>query len=624
MVTTDAPSRERIDLPVGGMTCAACSARVEKRLGALEGVEEATVNLATSRARVLYDPARVGPARIAERIVETGYEVPEETIELAVGGMTCAACSARVEKRLNALEGVVSATVNLATERAMVRYRPGAAGPSAIIERVEKTGYTAREAAPEDEDAERNERERRHRRSLWTLVMAAVLSAPLLLQMTSFLFGPGGWELPRWWQFALATPVQLVAGWRFYRGAYHSLRGGGANMDVLVVLGTTAAYLDSVAVTALGLSSMHVYYEASAIIITLILLGKVLEERAMGRTSDAIKKLMGLQAKTARVLREGEEREVPIDQVVVGDEVIARPGEKFAVDGVVIEGRTSVDESMISGESMPVEKGPGDSVIGATVNQNGAVRFRADKVGKDTALAQIIRMVEEAQGSKAPIQRLADRISGVFVPIVIVIAALTSALWFFYAGFTPALVNAVAVLVIACPCALGLATPTAIMVGTGKGAEAGVLIKGGESLETAHKLNVVILDKTGTLTKGKPEVTDILPFEGSRADLLRLAASAEQGSEHSLGAAVLERGKAEGVDLLPAADFLALPGHGLSVKVGGRALWFGNAKLMAERGLSPGGREEDLAALEREGKTVMLLADAERILGAVAVADTLK
>jgi Cu+-exporting ATPase len=607
------------------MTCSSCSARVEKRLNALEGVVSASVNLATERASVVYDPEIVDPKGIAERIVETGYAVPERSLELTVGGMTCTACSTRVEKRLNALEGVVSATVNLATERAMVRYLPEVATPEGIAGRIEKTGYTAHEVAG-DGEAGRAERERKARRELWLLAFSALLSLPLLFQMTSHTpWSAEPWELPRWWQFALATPVQFIAGWRFYRGAWHSLRGGGANMDVLVALGTSAAYFHSFAVTALGLSGMHVYFEASAVLITLILLGKVLEGRAMGRTSDAIRKLMGLQAKTARVIRDGEEREVPIEQVVPGDIVQVRPGEKFPVDGDILEGSTSVDESMITGESIPAEKGPGDEVTGATINTFGAVRFRATKVGKDTALAQIIHMVEEAQGSKAPIQRLADQISGIFVPIVLAIAALTFAYWYYASGFAPALVNAVAVLVIACPCALGLATPTAIMVGTGKGAEMGVLIKGGASLETAYKLGAIILDKTGTLTKGKPEVTDIVPLGGMESrELLRLAASAEQDSEHPLGGAILERGKSEGLDLLPVEGFRAVPGHGLEARVGGRALWFGNAKLMARQGIPLGDHEAALAALEEQGKTVMLLADEGGLLGAVAVADTVK
>ncbi|OGL59953.1 MAG: copper-translocating P-type ATPase [Candidatus Tectomicrobia bacterium RIFCSPLOWO2_12_FULL_69_37] len=626
MTTEQTPAHETLELPVGGMTCASCAARVEKQLSGLEGVISAAVNLATERATVAYDARRLTPAQIAGRIEDTGYTVPEARVELAIGGMTCASCSARVEKALNGAEGVVSASVNLATERAMVRYKPGAATVEGLIRRVEETGYTAREAAAQDEDAEEAARARKARKDFWILMGAILLSLPFAWQMSSLLpWSTGHWEFPRWWQLILATPVQFVAGWRFYRGSWHVLKNFGANMDVLVALGTSAAYFESVVVTALGAADIHVYFEASAVIVTLVVLGKFLEERAKGRTSAAIKKLMGLQARTARVLRNGEEREIPVDQVMVGDLVLARPGEKFAVDGEIAEGRTAADESMLTGESLPVEKGPGDMVIGATLNKNGAVRYRALKVGKDTALAQIVRLVREAQGSKAPIQRLADQISGVFVPAVLVVAAAAFGAWYYVEGFTPALVNAVAVLVIACPCALGLATPTAIMVGTGKGAEAGILIKGGESLETAHKIEAIILDKTGTLTRGKPEVTDIVPFDGvGERDLLALAASAEQGSEHPLGEAILERGKAEGVELLPAEGFTAVPGHGLEVRVGERLVRFGNLKLMARHGLSLDGHAGAVEKLEGEGKTVMFLADERRVLGAVAVADTLK
>jgi len=616
----------RAEIPVGGMSCSSCTARVEKRLSTLDGVVEASANLATECASVVYYPERVTPAGIADRIVQTGFTVPEKLAELSLGGMTCASCSARVEKCLNTLEGVVSASVNLATERTLVRYWPGVVLVEDLIERVEKTGYTACEIADDGSDSGRVVREAKERREFWIFMASALLSLPLIYQMTGHFPGAGiAWELPRWWQFALATPVQFIAGWRFYRGAFHSVRGGGANMDVLVALGTSAAYFHSLVVTAKGLELMFVYYEASAVLITLILLGKILESRAMGRTSGAIHKLMEFQAKKARVLRDGEEREIPIEQVVPGDLIQVRPGEKFPVDGEIFEGVTSVDESMVTGESIPVEKGPGDGVTGATLNALGAVHFRATRVGKDTVLAQIIRMVKKAQGSKAPIQRLADRISGIFVPSVLIIAATTSLLWYAYTGLTPALLSAVAVLVIACPCALGLATPTAIMVGTGKGAEMGVLIKGGESLEIAHKIQAIILDKTGTLTNGKPAVTDIVPFDGTDpVELLLLAASTEQGSEHPLGEAILERGKREGVPLLPTEDFRALPGLGLKVKVAGRALWFGNQKLMAERGFSLGGHEPSVAALEEVGKSVMFLADGSHILGAVAVADTLK
>ena len=506
-----------------------------------------------------------------------------------------------------------------------VVFQPAIVRADEIFDYLAKAEYSARPVMDEEQDTEKLKREREFRKSVRLLIFSAVLSAPLLFQMAGMLPGAGGWELPRWWQFALATPVQFIVGWRFYRGAYQSLMGGGANMDVLVALGTSAAWLHSSVVTLWGLSGHHVYFEASAILITLIVLGKVLEERAMGRTSEAIKKLIGLQAKTARVLRDGEEREVPVEQVQVGDVVMVRPGEKYPVDGLIIEGATSVDESMLTGESVPVAKGVGDAVTGATLNIDGAVRFRVTKVGEETALAQIIRMVEQAQGSKAPIQRTADRISGIFVPIVLGIALVTYALWDAVGPFTPALINAVAVLVIACPCALGLATPTAIMVGTGKGAEAGILIKGGESLETAHKLDVIILDKTGTLTKGTPVVTDILPLNGlPEGELLRIAASAERGSEHPLGKSIVNEAEARGLELLEMRDFRAYPGHGLKAEIGGRKIYLGNEKLMAEHGVSTPPHIDEIRNLESQGKTVVLIADVEGLLGAIGVADTLK
>ena len=519
----------------------------------------------------------------------------------------------------------MSADVNLASGRAHVEFQPALARADEIVDFAAGTGYSVRSVMDEEQDAEKIKGEREFRKSVRLLVLSAVLSAPLLIQMAGMLPGAGGWELPRWWQFALATPVQFIVGRRFYQGAYHSLMGGGANMDVLVALGTSAAWLHSSVVTLWGLSGHHVYFEASAVLITLIVLGKVLEERAMGRTSEAIRKLMGLQAKTARVLRDGEEREVPVGEVIVGDVVMVRPGEKYPVDGVILEGATSVDESMLTGESVPVAKGVDDAVTGATINIDGAVKFRALRVGKETVLAQIIRMVEQAQGSKAPIQRTADRVSGIFVPIVLGIALVTYILWDFMGPFTPALINAVAVLVIACPCALGLATPTAIMVGTGKGAEAGILIKGGEALETAHRLDAVILDKTGTLTKGTPVVTDLLPLGGlSQEELLRLAASAERGSEHPLGKAIVDEAGARGAELLDMRDFRAFPGHGLEAEVGGRKIYLGNEKFMAERGVDATGSVDEVRRLELQGKTVIFIADGDSLLGVIGVADTLR
>ena len=616
---------ETLEIPVEGMSCAACSARLEKRLGALDGVLRANVNLTLARAQVEFIPAQVTPADITKRVEKTGFRVPHSHVEFTIEGVEDEEDAGRLEERLGGLDGVISASVDFARGSGRVVFEPAIVRADEIFDYLAKAEYSARPVMDEKQDTEKRKREREFRKSVRLLIFSAVLSAPLLFQMAGMLPGAGGWELPRWWQFALATPVQFIVGWRFYRGAYHSLMGGGANMDVLVALGTSAAWLHSSVVTLWGLSGHHVYFEASAILITLIVLGKVLEERAMGRTSEAIKKLIGLQAKTARVLRDGEEREVPVEQVQVGDVVMVRPGEKYPVDGLIIEGATSVDESMLTGESVPVAKGVGDAVTGATLNIDGAVRFRVTKVGEETALAQIIRMVEQAQGSKAPIQRTADRISGIFVPIVLGIALVTYALWDAVGPFTPALINAVAVLVIACPCALGLATPTAIMVGTGKGAEAGILIKGGESLETAHKLDVIILDKTGTLTKGTPVVTDILPLNGlPEGELLRIAASAERGSEHPLGKSIVNEAEARGLELLEMRDFRAYPGHGLKAEIGGRKIYLGNEKLMAEHGVSTPPHIDEIRNLESQGKTVVLIADVEGLLGAIGVADTLK
>ena len=616
---------ETLEIPVEGMSCAACSARLEKRLGALDGVLRANVNLALARAQLEFIPAQVTPADITKRVEKTGFRVPHSHVEFTIEGVEDEEDAARLESELHEFDGVISAGVDFARGSGRVVFQPAIVRADEIFDYLAKAEYSARPVMDEKQDTEKLKREREFRKSVRLLIFSAVLSAPLLFQMAGMLPGAGGWELPRWWQFALATPVQFIVGRRFYRGAYHSLMGGGANMDVLVALGTSAAWLHSSVVTLWGLSGHHVYFEASAILITLIVLGKVLEERAMGRTSEAIKKLIGLQAKTARVLRDGEEREVPVEQVQVGDVVMVRPGEKYPVDGLIIEGATSVDESMLTGESVPVAKGVGDAVTGATLNIDGAVRFRVTKVGKETALAQIIRMVEQAQGSKAPIQRTADRISGIFVPIVLGIALVTYALWDAVGPFTPALINAVAVLVIACPCALGLATPTAIMVGTGKGAEAGILIKGGESLETAHKLDVIILDKTGTLTKGTPVVTDILPLNGlPEGELLRIAASAERGSEHPLGKSIVNEAEARGLELFEMRDFRAYPGHGLKAEVGGRKIYLGNEKLMAEHGVSTPPHIDEIRNLESQGKTVVLIADVEGLLGAIGVADTLK
>ncbi|WP_427338130.1 copper-translocating P-type ATPase [Caloranaerobacter sp. DY30410] len=424
-------------------------------------------------------------------------------------------------------------------------------------------------------------------------------------------------------QLALATPVQFIIGYRFYKGAYHSLKGGGANMDVLVALGTSSAYFYSLYNLIVGVKEY--YFEASAVIITLILLGKMLEAIAKGRTSEAIKKLMNLQAKTARVIRDGKELDIPVEEVVVGDIVVVRPGEKIPVDGVVIEGNSSVDESMLTGESIPVDKKEGDEVIGATINKHGTFKFKATKIGKDTVLSQIIKLVEEAQGSKAPVQRLADKVAGIFVPAVIGIAVLTFVIWYFVNGdFANALINAVAVLVIACPCALGLATPTAIMVGTGKGAENGILIKGGEYLEKAHQINTLVFDKTGTITKGEPEVTDIISFNKSKEDILKFAAIAEKASEHPLGQAIVKKGEESGIKLIDPERFNAIPGHGIFAVVEGNEIYLGNRKLMKDKNIDIKDIEDEIVNLENQGKTAMILSVNGRVEGIIAVADTVK
>lgn len=554
----------------------------------------------------------------------------EERVTLGITGMTCAACANRVERALKKVDGVINANVNLATEKASVEYIPGKTNLDQLIAAVQKAGYTAKSVQEIDADTEKQARQREYQKQKQMFIVGAVLSSFFLLQMISdfamiythdvaFRF-----HMDPYVQLLLATVVQFYVGGRFYKGAYKALRGGSANMDVLVSMGTSAAYFYSLINVLIG-NWQHLYFEAATIVITLIILGKMLEARVKGQTSEAMKKLMGLQAKTARVIRDGQEIDVPIEDVKVGDVIFVRAGEKIPVDGEIIEGSSSVDESMITGESMPVSKNVGDSVIGATINKQGSFKFRATKVGKDTALAQIIKIVEEAQGSKAPIQRLADKISGIFVPIVIGIALLTFISTDFFVGFTPALMSAVAVLVIACPCALGLATPTAVMVGTGKGAENGILIKGAEHLECAHRLTTVVLDKTGTITKGEPEVTDVITLSTySENELLRLAASAERGSEHPLGEAMINGAIERGLELGEVARFNAIPGHGIEAEVDGKKIFIGNKKLIREHDLSIDPLEERLEELESQGKTAMLIAIDGQLEGMIAVADTVK
>ncbi|WP_087973362.1 heavy metal translocating P-type ATPase [Oceanobacillus rekensis] len=613
-------------LGVTGMTCAACSNRIEKVLNKMDGVD-AQVNLTTEKATVAYDPERTSMDDITEKIEKVGYGVLNEKAEFDVFGMTCAACSTRIEKVLNKQDGVKHATVNLATESAAIDYNPGMIDVAAIIERIQKLGYDAKPKADEEEKQTHKEKQLKHMER--KLIISAVLSLPLLVTMLVHLFGmniPAIFMNP-WFQLALATPVQFVIGWQFYVGAYKNLRNGGANMDVLVALGTSAAYFYSLyeAFKTIGIPGYmpHLYFETSAILITLILFGKYLETRAKSQTTVAISKLLNLQAKQARVLRNGEELMIPIEDVIVGDRLVVKPGEKIPVDGIVAKGRTSVDESMITGESIPIEKDEKAIVIGSTINKNGSIEMEATKVGKDTALASIVKAVENAQGSKAPIQRLADVISGYFVPIVVGIAILTFAVWIIFVqpgDFETALIAAIAVLVIACPCALGLATPTSIMVGTGRAAENGILFKGGEHLERTYQLNAIVLDKTGTITKGKPEVTD---FTGDK-ETLKLLASAEKGSEHPLAEAIIAYATEQDIELVELESFAAIPGHGIEATLSGRNIIVGNRKLMHDHQVNVNEVEQELTEFELTGKTAMLIAIDGIYRGSVAVADTIK
>ncbi|CCQ98058.1 copper transporter ATPase [[Clostridium] ultunense Esp] len=576
------------------------------------------------KATIEFDSDKIDIDRLINTIEKTGYEVPLVKKTLLIEGMTCAACSSRVEKVLNKLEGVVKANVNLSTNKAVVEFPSGAVEDEILIETVEKAGYKAELERERDMDREKELREREIKSLKTSFIVSAILSLPLFSAMFFHMAGKENILTNGYFQLLLATPVQFIIGYRFYKGAFNSLRGGGANMDVLVAMGTSAAYFYSLYNVIVG---VHEYYfEASAVIITLILLGKTFEAVAKGKTSEAIKKLMGLQPKTARVIKDGIEKDIPIEKVNIGDIIVVRPGERIPVDGIIIEGHSSIDESMITGESIPVDKVIGDQVIGATINKFGSFKFEAKKIGKDTVLSQIIKLVEDAQGSKAPVQRLADKISGIFVPIVVAIAAITFLGFYLIQGnFNTGLINAVAVLVIACPCALGLATPTAIMVGTGKGAENGILIKSGEHLERTHKMETIVFDKTGTITKGEPEVTDIVTYNSmDRDELLRIAATVEKSSEHPLGQAIVKKGEEELLEIIQPETFMAIPGKGLKAILEGKEIYIGNRKLMIESGMDIEGVEGELSRLEEEGKTAMIVGIDGNISGIIAVADQIK
>ena len=623
---------ERISINIKGMSCAACSARIEKVLSKMPGVRHAQVNLALEQAVIEYDPQAVKAVDFVEKIERLGYSVVPERVEIKIQGMNCAACVSRVEKKLQKINGVQEAVVNLATEKAVVKYLPAIVKPEDLAAAITGIGYKAQLQTDLAEGTGKVSEpvELGQRKGL--LIFSAFLSFPFLVIMLEHLFGL---SLPSWLtsyttQFLLATPVQFIAGFPFYKGAFTALRGGSANMDVLVALGTSAAYFYSLIIGLID-PHAHLYFEASAVLITLILLGKYLESMAKGRTSEAIRKLMGLQPKTARVIRDGQEQEVNISEVAVGDLVVVRPV-SGSVDGVVKEGYSSVDESMLTGESVPVDKQVGDLVTGATVNKYGSIKFEATQVGRDTVLAQIIRVVQEAQGSKAPIQRLADVVAGYFVPAVVVIALGTFALWFWVldaGNLSRALINATAVLVIACPCAMGLATPTSLMVGTGRGAENGILIRGGEHLERAHRVNTVVLDKTGTITRGELEITDIITaeeFSGRKEKLLEWAAAAEKLSEHPVAEAIVQGvlNRLPGLSLPDPQEFSAVPGKGVKAVIDDRVIFLGNRRYLQEQEVNVESLLPALERLESEGKTTILMAVDQSPAAVLGVADTVK
>ncbi|MDQ0111115.1 Cu+-exporting ATPase [Paenibacillus harenae] len=636
MEATATNDNKQVTFQITGMTCAACANRIEKGLNKLDGVSSANVNFALEKASVTYDSKVVGIDKLEESISKLGYGTAKEAVDFQIEGMTCAACANRIEKGLNKLPGVTNATVNFAMETARVEYSPSEISIADMQNKVQQLGYKANTKQEIENKGDHRQKEIRHQKRI--LLLSAILSLPLLWSMvghfsfTSWIYTPDLFMNP-WFQLILAAPVQFYVGRQFYVGAYKALRNGSANMDVLVSLGTSAAFFYSLYLTIdwlfKGASAHHgpsLYYETSAVLITLVIMGKLFESLAKGRTSEAIKSLMGLQAKTALVIREGQELTIPVDEVLAGDIVIVKPGEKIPVDGEVVEGTSSVDESMLTGESIPVEKKSGDAVIGATINKNGMLRIQATKVGKETALAQIIKVVEEAQGSKAPIQRVADVISGIFVPIVVGIAIAAFLVWFFFVtpgDFAEALEKAIAILVIACPCALGLATPTSIMAGSGRAAELGVLFKGGEHLEQTHKIDAIILDKTGTVTKGKPELTDVLT-DTDEQEFLRLVGAAEKNSEHPLAEAIVAGILERGITLPGTEAFEAIPGFGIKAIVEGKELLIGTRRLMEKFDVDARLAYDTMSRLEETGKTAMLVAVDNRYTGIVAVADTVK
>ena len=624
-------------LPITGMSCASCAAKIEKGIAGLSGIVKAEVNFATEKITVTYDPEKVHLDDFVKAIKELGYGAGVESVSISIRGMSCASCVMKVTAALNRVEGVVSASVNFAAEKADINYIPGIASLEVLMAAIRDAGYEPLPQAKEEDLIERDARIKREEISKLKrkFILAAVISVPVMIgSMASFLSWVPDFLGNGLFLLILATPVQFWCGWQFYRGAWASLRHLSADMNTLIAVGTSSAYFYSAAAIFFpgffASTGVHhaLYFDTATVIIALILLGRLLELRARGQTGEAIKKLIGLKASSARVIRQGVEVDIPAAEVQIGDVVVVRPGEKIPVDGVVIEGFSSVDESMISGESLPVDKKAGDEVIGATMNTTGSFKFRATRVGLDTTLSQIVKMVEKAQGSKPPIARMADVIAGYFVPVVIVLAIITFALWYAFGpepSLTFALLNFIAVLIIACPCAMGLATPTSIMVGVGKGAENGILIRGGESLETAHKLDTIVLDKTGTLTKGKPSVKEVYALSGSSIEeIVFFAASVEKGSEHPLAEAIMKKAAELGVKPVDASGFEAIPGHGVKAAVDGKEVLLGNERLMSLRGVDTGVCAPTAEKYSTGGMTPVFLAVEGNIKGVIAIADTLK
>ncbi|MFZ7138387.1 MAG: heavy metal translocating P-type ATPase [archaeon] len=628
----DAQQKKRIVLDIGGMHCATCAQTIEKRLPKLKGVIYATINLAAEKAIIDYDPTVVTQQAIEDAISDVGYRVIHQEVTLKLSGMHCTMCAQAIEKALTQKEGVYKAAVNFATESAFVEFNAAQVSLESIKKVIRDVGYDVVEPEGGVQDAEQKERDNEIHSLKNRLIFSIVFTIPVVLYSNARFLPFALPTLPidnfvPLLLFVLATPVHFLVGHRFFTGAYKAIKNKNPNMDVLVTLGTSAAYFYSVYGTFFGEGKL--YYTTAVSLMVFLILGKLLEAIAKGRTSAAIRKLMGLRAKTARIIRNGEETEVPVEDVQVGDIVIVRPGEKIPVDGEVVEGYSGVDEKVITGESIPVEKKVGDSVVGATINKTGMLKFKATKVGSDTVLAQIIKLVENALGSKAPIQRMVDVVSSYFVPMVLISATLSFFVWYFVgADFTFALTIFIAVLIIACPCAMGLATPTAIMVGVGKGAEYGVLIKSSEALETAHKLQAIVFDKTGTLTKGEPEVTDIIPVSSKKAkaeqELLKLAAIAEKNSEHPLGEAIVRKAREMHLEISDPEEFNAIPGYGVEVVYSKKKVLLGTRKLMEQNKVDIKELEEKMQSLEENGKTAMLVAVDKKATGVIAVADTLK